>query len=131
MVGGNAPLPNTPQVQAMRKCGMTEDEILDVLTADREIDRGAKLFELDEELQAGAKKARRADRTDTPKPRERKPNDDRRFLIDALVWAMTTDIEQAGDNVLATDVEIVNPEREFLFTYNGTKYKVVLSAPRK
>lgn len=131
MVGGNAPLPNTPQVQAMRKCGMTEDEILDVLTADREIDRGAKLFELDEELQAGAKKARRADRTDTPKPRERKPNDDRRFLIDALVWAMTTDIEQAGDNVLATDVEIVNPEREFLFTYNGIKYKVVLSAPRK
>ena len=131
MVGGNAPLPNTPQVQAMRKCGMTEDEILDVLTADREIDRGAKLFELDAELQAGAKKARRADRTDTPKPRERKPNDDRRFLIDALVWAMTTDIEQAGDNVLATDVEIINPEREFLFTYNGTKYKVVLSAPRK
>jgi hypothetical protein len=44
---------------------------------------------------------------------------------------MTTDIEQAGDNVLATDVEIVNPEREFLFTYNGIKYKVVLSAPRK
>ena len=131
MVGGNAPLPNTPQVQAMRKCGMTEDEILDVLTADREIDRGAKLFELDEELQAGAKKARRADRTDTPKPRERKPNEDRRFLLSALVWAMTTDIDQAGDNVLATDVEIVNPEREFLFTYNGIKYKVVLSAPRK
>ena len=131
MVGGIAPLPNTPQVQAMRKCGMTEDEILDVLTADREIDRGAKLFELDEELQAGAKKARRADRTDTPKPRERKPNEDKRFLLSALVWAMTTDIDQAGDNVLATDVEIVNPEREFLFTYNGTKYKVVLSAPRK
>lgn len=131
MAGGNAPLPNTPQVQAMRKCGMTEDEILDVLTADREIDRGAKLFELDEELQAGAKKARRADRTDTPKPRERKPNEDKRFLLSALVWAMTTDIEQAGDNVLATDVEIVNPEREFLFTYNGIKYKVVLSAPRK
>ena len=70
--------------------------------------------------------------TDTPKKanRERKPNDDKRFLIDALVWAVTTDIEQAGDNVLATDVEIVNTEREFLFTYNGTKYKVVLSVPR-
>ena len=131
MAGGNTPLPNTPQVQAMRKCGMTEDEILDVLKCDKEIDQGVKHFELEKELQAGAKKARQADRTDTPKPRERKPNDDRRFLIDALVWAMTTDIEQAGDNVLATDVEIVNPEREFLFTYNGTKYKVVLSAPRK
>jgi hypothetical protein len=121
---------DSPQVLAMRIAGFTEDEIADVLATDKAIDRGAKLFELDEALKPGAKKARRADRTDTPKPRERKPNEDKRFLIDALVWAMTTDIEQAGDNVLATDVEIVNPEREFLFTYNGTKYKVVLSAPR-
>lgn len=128
MVGGNTPL---SQAEALRKIGCTEEEIADVLKCDKEIDRGANLFPLDPELEKGAKKARQADRTDTPKPRERKPNDDRRFLIDALVWAMTTDIEQAGDNVLATDVEIVNPEREFLFTYNGIKYKVVLSAPRK
>ena len=122
MVGGNAPLPNTPQVQAMRKCGMTEDEILDVLTADREIDRGAKLFELDEELQAGAKKARRADRTDTPKPRERKPNEDKATLLNTLFSAVLP---------LCDTYEVTNSEREFLFTFNGTKYKVVLSAPRK
>jgi hypothetical protein len=125
-----ANLPPTSQVENLRKLGLTDTEIADVLATDKEIDQGVKHFELAEELKPGAKKARRADRTDTPKPRERKPNDDRRFLIDALVWAMTTDIEQAGDNVLATDVEIVNPEREFLFTYNGIKYKVVLSAPR-
>ena len=103
---------------------MTEDEILDVLTADREIDRGAKLFELDEELQAGAKKARRADRTDTPKKavRERKPNGDKQTLLHLLQCGL-------GDDV--TDLAVVNPEREFLFTYNGIKYKVVLSAPRK
>ncbi len=122
MVGGNAPLPNTPQVQAMRKCGMTEDEILDVLNADREIDRGAKLFELDAELQAGAKKARRADRTDTPKPRERKPNEDKQTLLHLLQCGL-------GDDV--ADLVVINQEREFLFTYNGIKYKVVLSAPRK
>lgn len=129
MVGGNAPLPNTPQVQAMRKCGMTEDEILDVLIADKEIDQGAKLFELDKELQAGAKKARRADRTDTPKPRERKPNEDRQFLLRVLLKAL----ENHDDEGFGTEFqsEIINPEREFLFTYNGTKYKVVLSAPRK
>jgi hypothetical protein len=116
----------------MRAQGYTEEEIEDMLKCDQEIDRGADLFPLAPELEKGAKKARRADRTDTPKKanRERKPNDDKRFLIDALVWAVTTDIEQAGDNVLATDVEIVNTEREFLFTYNGTKYKVVLSVPR-
>lgn len=122
MVGGNAPLPNTPQVQAMRKCGMTEDEILDVLNADREIDRGAKLFELDAELQAGAKKARRADRIDTPKPRERKPNEDKQTLLHLLQCGL-------GDDV--ADLVVINQEREFLFTYNGIKYKVVLSAPRK
>lgn len=123
---------NPSQVERMRAQGYTEEEIEDMLKCDREIDRGADLFPLAPELEQGAKKARRADRTDTPKKanRERKPNDDKRFLIDALVWAVTTDIEQAGDNVLATDVEIVNTEREFLFTYNGTKYKVVLSVPR-
>lgn len=123
---------NPSQVERMRAQGYTEEEIEDMLKCDQEIDRGADLFPLSAELEKGAKKARRADRTDTPKKanRERKPNDDKRFLIDALVWAVTTDIEQAGDNVLATDVEIVNTEREFLFTYNGTKYKVVLSVPR-
>ena len=123
---------NPSQVERMRAQGYTEEEIEDMLKADREIDRGADLFPLDPELEKGAKKGRRADRTDTPKKanRERKPNDDKRFLIDALVWAVTTDIEQAGDNVLATDVEIINPEREFLFTYNGTKYKVTLACPR-
>ena len=123
---------NPSQVERMRAQGYTEEEIEDMLKCDREIDRGADLFPLDPELERGAKKARRADRTDTPKKanRERKPNDDKRFLIDALVWAVTTDIEQAGDNVLATDVEIINPEREFLFTYNGTKYKVTLACPR-
>lgn len=123
---------NPSQVERMRAQGYTEEEIEDMLKCDQEIDRGADLFPLDPELEKGAKKARRADRTDTPKKanRERKPNDDKRFLIDALVWAVTTDIEQAGDNVLATDVEIVNTEREFLFTYNGTKYKVTLACPR-
>jgi hypothetical protein len=123
---------NSPQAERMRKQGYTEEEIEDMLKCDKEIDQGVDLFPLGPVLEPGAKKARRADRTDTPKKanRERKPNDDKRFLIDALVWAVTTDIEQAGDNVLATDVEIVNSEREFLFTYNGTKYKVVLSVPR-
>lgn len=127
-----ANLPPTSQVTNLRKLGLTDEEIANVLATDKEIDQGAKHFELAEELKPGAKKARRADRTDTPKPahRERKPNEDKRFLLSALVWAMTTDIDQAGDNVLATDVEIINPEREFLFTYNGIKYKVVLSVPR-
>lgn len=128
-MAGVTPPPNSPQVQAMRKAGFTDAEILDVLNADREIDRGAKLFELDFELEAGAKKARRADRTDTPKPRERKPNEDKQFLLRVLLKALENhDDEGFGEEFRS---EVINPEREFLFIYNGIKYKVTLSAPRK
>lgn len=125
---------NDPQVQAMRKAGLTEEEIADVLKCDKEIDRGANLFPLDPELEVGAKKARRADRTDNPKKavRERKPNEDKRRLVEFLKNALENEINLSATDTdyIGTTVEIVNPEREFLFTYNGTKYKVVLSAPR-
>ena len=116
MVGGN-----TPQAERMRKQGYTEEEIADMLKCDREIDRGADLFPLSADLEQGAKKARRADRTDTPKRAERKPNVDKQTLLHLLQCGL-------GDDV--ADLAVVNPEREFLFTYNGIKYKVVLSAPR-
>lgn len=122
MVGGNAPLPNTPQVQRMKKF-MTDAEILSVLAMDKEIDQGVKHFELGKELEVGAKKARRADRTDTPKPssRERKIDADKVEIMGVLNDAICD---------LADDVgEVVN-EREFIFMYNGRKFKVTLSCPR-
>ena len=114
---------DSPQVQAMRKMGCTEEEIADMLKCDKEIDRGADLFPLAKELEPGAKKARRADRTDTPKTtkRERKPNEDKQTLLYLLQCGL-------GDDV--ADLVVTNQEREFLFAYNGIKYKVVLSAPR-
>lgn len=120
---------NSPQVERMRAQGYTEEEIEDMLKCDREIDRGVDLFPLDPELEKGAKKARRADRTDTPKSRERKPNKDRQFLLRVLMKAL----ENHDDKGFGTEFqsEIINPEREFLFTYNGAKYKVVLSVPRR
>ena len=109
----------TPQAERMRKQGYTEEEIADMLKCDREIDRGADLFPLSADLEQGAKRARRADRTDTPKKavRERKPNEDKQTLLHLLQCGL-------GDDV--ADLAVVNPEREFLFTYNGIKYKVVL-----
>ena len=106
----------------MRKQGYTEEEITDMLKCDREIDRGADLFPLDPELEPGAKKARRADRTDTPKKavRERKEDTDKRKIILLLASAL---------GCVRTE-DIVNPEREFLFTWNGRKFKVTLSCPR-
>ena len=111
---------NSPQVERMRAQGYTEEEIEDMLKCDREIDRGADLFPLDPELEKGAKKARRADRTDTPKKANRAEDVDKRTLIYLLSNAV-----RGFD-----DLEIVNPEREFLFTYCGKRYKVVMSVPR-
>ena len=113
------------QIEAMRKMGMSEEEIADVLESDKRIDRGEKLFELDPELEKGAKKARQADRKPTAynfQKRERKADTDKRDLISALVGA----VAPLADG----EVEVTNIEREFVFTVDGRKYKVVLSAPR-
>jgi hypothetical protein len=116
------------QVEAMKALGLSEEEIADILKADKEIDRGAKLFELDPELEAGAKKARRAERKPTEVKRERAPNNDKRFLLNLLHHAITAHDDPGFGEVAQS--EILNPEREFIFIYNGTKYKVVLSCPR-
>jgi len=117
----------------MRSLGCTEAEARQVIADDARIDKGEKLFELTEDQKQASKKARAAGRAPGVykfSQRERKTDEDKRFLIDALVWALTTDIENAGDNVNAEQVEIVNPEREVTFRYKGKKYKIVLSAPR-
>lgn len=125
---------NPSQVERMKAQGYTEEEIADMLKCDKEIDRGADPFPLDPELEAGAKKARRADRTDTPKKavRERKPNEDKSRIIAIMKNALENVWHSENGGMVNTyrDFEIVNPEREFLFTHNGIKYKVTLSCPR-
>lgn len=105
---------------------MSEAEITDVLETDKRIDRGEKLFELPDELKAGAKKARQADRKPTVydfSKRERKPNDSKR----AIIAALADTARELADN---GEVEVTNIEREMIFVANGVKYKIVLSAPR-
>ena len=121
----------------MRTLGISKDEAIALMDADKRIDKGEKLFELSAEQEKASKKARQVSRAPTvykldnkDGKRSKKADNDKRFLIDAFVWALTTDIEHSGDNVCAENVNIINPERELTFTYNGKKYKVVLSAPR-
>ena len=112
------------QIEALKKLGFTDAEIAEILEDDKRIDRGEKLFELDPELEAGAKKARQADRKANSEPvkRERKANDDKRTLIETISNAVNAIADEA--------VEITNAEREMIFLFKGTKYKIVLSAPR-
>lgn len=113
---------------------MTDDEIIQALNisiaeleemkqADKEIDRGAKLFELDTELKAGAKKARQAERK-APATSTRKPKTVNNEKIDII----NRFIESVSD--VAENVDVINPERMFSFTVSGTKYKITMSVPR-
>lgn len=105
------------------------EEAKQVLETDKRIDRGEKLFELPPELEAGAKKARRADRKKVENvKRERKPDEDKRDLIQYL----EDKLEDAHHyDMDLDDITITNPEREMEFTYNGIKYRLTLMRPRK
>lgn len=115
---------NNRQIEAMKKLGMNEAEIAEVLEADKRIDKGEKLFELSAEQKQESKKARNVGRAPTAykfTKRERKPDQDKADLLNVLFSAVLP---------MCDTYEITNGEREFLFTYHEKKYKVVLSAPR-
>lgn len=112
----------------MQNLHCTEEAARDVMETDRAIDRGADPFPLTAEQKATEKKMRQGKRAPTAykfQPRERKPNEAKRYLIDAI-----EEMLQCSD-VQAEDVTIVNPERQIDFTFGGIRYRVVLSAPRK
>lgn len=119
----------TEQIKKLMKTlNITEQEAQEILNADKEIDRGAKLYGLDKEAEKESKKARQVDRK---KPmvckfdssKKKKPANESKATIVSNVVAT---LEQMG----ATDVTIANPEREFTFTMGDVKYKFVLSVPR-
>lgn len=108
----------------MRILGVTEAEAKEIVETDKRIDRGEKLFELSDELKAGAKKARQAERKPTTydfSKRERKADNQKAEILKLLAAAV---------DLIATDINVVNEEREFVFVSSGRKFKVVLSCPR-
>ena len=85
------------------------------------------LPELTAEQKAVAKEMAQADRKKetTPRKRERKPDENKRLLINALVDCL---LEASPDEM--EDVSIINPEREIEFRYCGDRYRLTLSKPR-
>ena len=116
----------------MNTLGITRDEAIQLIADDEEIDHMTRTSDIDgdltDEQRKSAKKARQADRKptvykfDTSK-RTRKENTGKRALIET--------IKEALENSGCTDLEVTNIEREIVFFTDGTKYKIVLSAPRK
>ena len=107
----------------MKKLGCTEAEALEIIEADKAIDKGANLFELTAEQEKASKQARQADSKPRSKPtaREKKVDADKLEIIQCIDDALCC---------LVDNVEVINPERELLFWFNERKYKVVLSCPR-
>lgn len=108
----------------------TREEAIDVIKCDEEIDHGEKLFELDAEQKKAEKKmrggAKAVDAYGKTHTRNRPADEDKRELINLIFQAFQQAEEPAPENL-----EITNPEREINLRYNGRKFKVVLSAPRK
>ena len=108
-----------------RILGISREEAIQLIEDDKRIDRGEKLFELDPELAKGAKKARQAERKPTTydfSKRERKAKPEKAEICSAMMEGL--------GSLGVTDFSVTNAEREFIFTHNGTKYKVTLACPR-
>ena len=109
---------------------ISREEAIQLIEDDKRIDKGEKLFSLTPEQEKTSKKARSAGRKpkttvykfDTTK-RKKPENKNKSDLISVITGALT---EHGAENL-----ELINPEREFTFTMDGTKYKIVLSLPRK
>ena len=111
----------------MKTLDLTRAEAIEVINADKAIDKGAKLFELSEEQKAVERTMKQADRKKNAVnaygkkvTRERKTDNDKREIMDCINEALSQ----------IAEIEIVNPEREILLHFNEKKYKLVLSAPR-
>lgn len=109
---------------------ISREEAIQLIEDDKRIDKGEKLFSLTPEQEKASKKARSAGRKpkttvykfDTTK-RKKPENKNKSDLISVITGALA---EHGAENL-----ELINPEREFTFTMDGTKYKIVLSLPRK
>ena len=114
----------------LRKMGLTDEEAKEVISADKAIDKGEKLFELTDEQKQVEKKYKNT-HTRTVKTaygqtqtKERKTDPDKRTLIDALA-------EKLENYADGGKVNITNAEREIELVFHDRKFKIVLSAPRK
>ena len=103
----------------MKKLGIDHDEAEQMWLDEQE----DNLPELTEEQKAVEKEMMRADRKKetTPRKRERKADDDKRFLITKINDALH----------LYACASVVNPEREIEIIYKGNRYRLTLAKPRK
>ena len=115
--------------------GLTEEEALEVVVADRKIDRGEKCdFDLDEEhekvakeyARINAKKEKNAPTVYKFDKRERKANPTKQSIIAELAKFLVEQSENACE-----DIVITNAERQVAFRISDNNYELTLVQKRK
>lgn len=115
-------LTDAEQVKRYERLNLTPQEKLALLAYDKAVDAGEETpYDLTPEQEKVVKKMRSTGTKTAYKfnKREKKVNSEKQEIISMLCAAV------------GVGCEVSNPEREFTFEMNGTKYKVVLSCPRK
>ena len=112
----------------MKALECTEEEAKDIITKDKEIDKGVKHFELSKDQKQAEKKMRSVG-IKTVNPYGKQTTRERSIDIEkrAIIQCISEITENLADN---GTIEIINPEREFTFIYKNRKFKIVLSCPR-
>ena len=123
------------KIALMSQLHLTEAEALDVIEADKEIDRGEKMeFDLppDKEKVAkeyakiSAKKEKKAPTVYKFDKRERKKNATKQGIIEELAKFLTEQSEIAYENVAVT-----NAERQIAFSIGEDNFELTLVQKRK
>ena len=124
----------------MKLLDLTREEAIQLWNDDHDIDQGKpKDFDLTKEQEKESKKARNAGKRkanyslEGQKKRERKPNEEKRSLIEQIASAMES-FHHMEEEIPASGVdlvEIVNPEREITFKIGENCYSLALTCHRK
>ena len=114
----------------MKALDLTREEAIEMWMDDHDIDQGkAKDFDLDPEKQKVVKEMTKAGgkaRAKETKPRERKPNDEKRTIIQDLNDFLVNNCQN-----YINSVEIANIEREITFKIGENAYSLTLTCHRK
>ena len=125
------PMPDEKWIKStMKALDLTREEAIEMWMDDHDIDQGkAKDFDLDPEKQKVVKEMTKAGgkaRAKETKPRERKPNDEKRTIIQDLNDFLVNNCQD-----YINLVEIVNVEREITFKIGENDYSFTLTCHRK
>lgn len=134
----NYPKPTEEWItNTMKTLEVSREEALEVWMDDHDIDAGkVKPFDLDPAKQKVVKEMTKAGgkvHSGESKPRERKPNEEKRAIIEALFHVMC-DFHHAEEECITAHVDNIttaNPEREITFKIGENCYSLTLTQHRK